>query len=359
MEENIGFFYYKIKNGDTIYKIVNEFGGSINLIISANPGIDIYNLKIGENIIIPVGQIIETTINYSSNILYRDLKNLKTIYPFLEVGSIGNSVLGKNIPYVKIGSGRREIFYNASFHANEWINTPVLMKFIEQYARAFVNNSNIYGYNAKKLYYDTTLYIVPMVNPDGVDLVTGNIQDGDKAYESAQEIASDFPNIRFTSGWKANINGVDLNLQYPAGWENAKEIKYAQGFNKPAPRDFVGQGPLTEPEALSVYNFTLAHNFRLVIAYHTQGREIYWNFQNINPPQGLEIASRFARASGYSVENVPFNSSFAGYKDWFIQQYNRPGYTIESGLGRNPLPIEQFNEIYNDNIGILVLGLVL
>lgn len=152
---------------------------------------------------------------------------------------------------------------------------------------------------------------------------------------------------------------MDLNLQFPAGWQNARKIKYAQGFTSPAPRDFVGYGPLTEPESLAVYNFTLEHNFRLILAYHTQGKEIYWNFQNINPPDGLKIANQFAEASGYSVEEVPYNSSFAGYKDWFIQNYNRPGYTIEAGIGTNPLPISQFSEIYYDNLGILALGLIL
>lgn len=152
---------------------------------------------------------------------------------------------------------------------------------------------------------------------------------------------------------------MDLNLQFPAGWENAKSIKYAQGFTKPAPRDFVGFGPLTEPESLTIYDFTLAHDFRLTISYHTQGKEIYWNFQNINPPRGYEIGMRFARSSGYELTDVPYNSSFAGYKDWFIQTYNRPGYTIEAGIGENPLPISQFDEIYKDNLGILVLGAVL
>lgn len=152
---------------------------------------------------------------------------------------------------------------------------------------------------------------------------------------------------------------MDLNLQFPAGWEQAKEIKYAQGYNKPAPRDFVGYGPLTAREAIAVYNFTLEHNFRLVIAYHTQGKEIYWNFQNYNPPMGKGIAEEFSRASGYTVAEVPYYSSFAGYKDWFIQNYNRPGYTIEAGIGTNPLPIMQFDEIYKDNIGILVKGLIL
>ena len=127
----------------------------------------------------------------------------------------------------------------------------------------------------------------------------------------------------------------------------------------PSPRDFVGFGPLTEPESLAIYNFTLSYNFKLVIAYHTQGKEIYWQFQNYNPSQSFYIGNRFATASGYKLAETPYNSSFAGFKDWFIQYYNRPGYTIEAGIGENPLPISQFDEIYQNNIGILILGAVL
>ena len=152
---------------------------------------------------------------------------------------------------------------------------------------------------------------------------------------------------------------MDLNLQFPAGWEQAREIKYSQGFTSPAPRDFVGYGPLTEPESLAIYNFTLQHNFRMVISYHTQGEVIYWQFQNYTPRESLFIAREFSDASGYSVEDTPINSSFAGYKDWFIQDFRRPGFTIECGLGNNPIPISQFDKIYNDNIGILVLGAIL
>lgn len=101
------------------------------------------------------------------------------------------------------------------------------------------------------------------------------------------------------------------------------------------------------------------HDFKLVIAYHTQGKEIYWNFQNINPPHGYDIGTKFANSSCYILTDVPYNSSFAGYKDWFIQNYNRPGYTVEAGIGENPLSIVQFNEIYDDNLGILVLGALL
>lgn len=297
--------------------------------------------------------------NFSSNVVYENLNLLKQQYPFLQTGSAGKSVLGKDIPFVRIGLGQKEVFYSAAIHANEWITSLILLEFLHEYCEAIQNNSTIWGFSATRLFESVSIYIMPVVNPDGVDLVTGAISPSSESYQQAQEIANNFSNIPFVEGWKANIRGVDLNLQFPAGWSNAREIKYSQGFNRPAPRDFVGYGPLTEPEALAIYNFTLQHNFRLILAYHSQGEVIFWQFQNYTPPDALFIGNQFSNVSGYSLEPTPFNSSFAGYKDWFIQNYNRPGYTIEVGLGVNPLPLSQFNEIYYDNLGIMVLGAML
>lgn len=110
---------------------------------------------------------------------------------------------------------------------------------------------------------------------------------------------------------------------------------------------------------MAVYNFTLQHNFKLILTYHSQGEVIYWQFQNYNPPNAYNIGTKFSIASGYLLDSTPYNSSFAGYKDWFIQNFNKPGYTIEVGLGANPLPISQFEQIYKDNLGILILGAIL
>ena len=68
----------------------------------------------------------------------------------------------------------------------------------------------------------------------------------------------------------------------------------------------------------------------------------------------LELGERFAQVSGYTLAAPAESSSYAGYKDWFIQAFRRPGYTIEVGSGVNPLPLSQFDEIYRDNLGILV-----
>lgn len=353
-----GYYLYTIRPGDTFYSIALNFNTTVNSIITANPRTDYNNLQVGETIIVPFSNIVPTDISYTSNILNMNLNSLKAVYPFLQISTIGTSVLGNNIPVVKFGNGTKQVLYVGSTHANEWITTPLLMKFLEALCKAYVNNLKIGNADARELFDNVSLYIVPMLNPDGVDLVTGNLSQNSTGYARAKRISNNFPDIAFPSGWKANIEGIDLNLQFPAGWEQAKEIKYAQGFDKPAPRDFVGYGPLTAPEALAIYNFILYHDITLMITYHTQGEVIYWQYQNYAPAVSRNIANQFSVASGYAVADTPYESGFAGLKDWYIYYYRRPGFTIEAGLGENPLPISDFNSIYSKNLGILILGML-
>lgn len=300
--------------------------------------------------------LVSDQVSYTSLLNEAVVEGLKVRYPFLETGSIGNTVMGKRIPYIAIGNGNTQVFYNASFHANENITTPVLLKFAEEYASAYANEGELYGIPARELFETYQLFLVPMVNPDGVDLVNGFLVNG-SYYRQAGQIAEQYPQIPFPAGWKANIEGIDLNLQFPAGWENARAIKAAQGYTSPAPRDYVGEAPLTAPESVAVYEFTRNHNFSLILAYHTQGRVIYWRYLDYEPVNSYEIAQYFGEVSGYAVEETPTESGYAGYKDWFIQEYDRPGYTIEAGEGENPLPMTQFPQIYQENSGILLGGM--
>ena len=298
--------------------------------------------------------IVKTDIPMNSDRCTTALAELIRAFPFFRRERLGFSVYGRPIDALILGRGERRVMYSAAHHANEWITTPVLLKFAEEVGNALRAGSSIQDVPASDLLDAVTIYLVPMVNPDGVDLVTGAIPPGSREYESAQNLASFYPEIPFPDGWKANLRGVDLNLQYPAGWEQARQIKFSQGYTRPGPRDYVGTAPLTQPEALALAQYTQRINPALVLAYHSQGQVIYWQFENYVVPGARELGEEFARVSGYSLEDTPYNSSFAGYKDWFIQKYRRPGYTIEVGLGQNPLPLSQFDEIYRDNEGILV-----
>ena len=298
--------------------------------------------------------IVNTEIPITSQSSNQMILQLVQKYPFLRTELLARTVFQRPIRTLVIGTGPRKVFYSASHHANEWITTLVLLKFAEEFAQAIAENGKIYDTDAAALARAVTIYMVPMVNPDGVDLVTGAIQEDTAQYALAKEIAREYPSIPFPDGWKANLLGVDLNLNYPAGWEQAMMIKFRQGFIGPAPRDYVGRAPLNQVETRAIAGYTQALDPELILAYHSQGEEIYWRFLDYEVEGAEELGEELARVSGYTLSTTPYASGFAGYKDWFIQEYRRPGYTIEVGRGEHPLPLEQFDEIYKDNLGILV-----
>lgn len=353
----LGYNNYTINYGDTLYNISRRYYTTIGRILAANPNIRPENLMVGETIKIPYGiDVVDTNVNYTYEVLENDIQGLKARYPFIEVGVAGKSVLGKNLYYVKLGSGPNEVFYNGAHHALEWITSPLLMKFIEDFSEAYVDGTSIRGYDIRDIWNRSTIYIMPMVNPDGVDLVIDGLQRDNPYY--AQLIQWNNGSTDFSQVWEANIRGVDLNHNYDASWNLSKAAEAAYGISGPGPTRYSGPYPESETETKAVADFTRSHNFRLVLAYHSQGEVIYWTYLNIIPPDSRRVGELFSRVSGYELSQTSGITSYAGYKDWFIDKYRRPGFTIEVGRGKNPLPIEQFNKIYNDNIEILILAAI-
>lgn len=337
---------YHMKEGDTFDSIASISGFDAEAIKLSNGG---QMKKGGMAILLPyrvTAPVVVGRVNYSSGMLERDLEALQAAYPFAKVSSIGSSVLGKPIWELKIGSGKRKVHFNASFHANEWITSGILMELVNMYLLALCEDGIIFGRNALSIFENTELSIVPMVNPDGVDLVLHGPPPGMREMVMAiNNGKEDF------SGWKANIRGVDLNNQFPANWDIEKERKEPKF---PAPRDYPGAAPLSEPEAIAMAKLAAAGCFDVVVAFHTQGEEFYWGYDGREPAVSSFIAEQFSRLSGYRA--VHTIDSHAGYKDWFIQEYGRPGFTMELGKGINPVPLSQFNKIYGDIAGIFLFA---
>ncbi|AZK47570.1 M14 family metallopeptidase [Paenibacillus lentus] len=348
------FIDYQVKLGDSVWRLSRERGYPLDAILLLNQSVNPNNLAVGQQLRLPLKVtwfVVDVQQPYDYQALRSDLNRLIDIYPFLRQRNIGASVMDKPIPEIRIGQGSRSVHVNGSFHANEWITTPVLVKFLNEYALALTNSGGIRGLLMYPFYELVTLSLVPMVNPDGVDLVINGLP-ADEPYRS-NVLSYNGGNTDFR-GWKANIRGVDLNDQFPALWE----LEVARNpTTEPGPRDYPGTAPLTEPEAIAMAELTRQSNFAHVLAFHTQGRVIYWGFQNLEPPISETMVNEFARVSGY--EPVQTIESYAGYKDWFIQDWRRPGFTVELGRGVNPLPLGQFNEIYEESLGILLASLYL
>jgi g-D-glutamyl-meso-diaminopimelate peptidase len=342
---------YRVNLGDTIWNIAQKRGLRQDTLFLVNPNINPNRLQVGQNIKVPqriTWRLVKGKQEYDYSTMVHDLARLERVYPFLQLPSIGNSVLGRSIPEILIGNGPKRVHYNGSFHANEWITTPVIMTFLNDYLLSLTNQTPIRGLSMQRFYSETMLSVVPMVNPDGVNLVL-NGPPPDEPY-SSRVVELNRGSLDFT-GWKANIRGVDLNDQFPARWELEKERNQVG----PGPRDYVGERPLSEPEAIAMAELTKRRDYARVLAFHTQGEVIYWGFENMEPPESEQIVNEFGRVSGY--EPVKTIESYAGYKDWFIQDWRRPGFTVELGFGVNPLPLSQFDEIYEEALGIFLAGL--
>lgn len=342
---------YRIQSGDTLWLIAQRNNVSLDTLFLINPDLNPNQLQVNQTIRVPrrvTWRYVNGKQNYDYDTMMNDLWTLAAVYPFIQMSTIGTSVLGLNLPEVLIGKGSKRVHYNASFHGNEWITTAAVMTFLNDYLLSLTNQNPICEQSTLPLYLQSMLSIVPMVNPDGVNLVLNGTPEDTSCRDQVVEWNDDSTDF---SNWKANINGIDLNDQFPALWEAERE----GNPSTPGPRDYGGEAPLTEPEAAAMADLTRRRDFSRVLAFHTQGKVIYWGFEDLEPPEAKKIVNEFSKVSGY--EPIQTIESYAGYKDWFIQEWQRPGFTVELGFGENPLPLSQFDEIYEEALGIFLAGL--
>lgn len=190
------------------------------------------------------------------------LKGLTVRYPFLTPYETGRSVMGRPMIAVMVGEGTRRIGCVGPHRADRWPLTVQMFRFLEGYATAYADGEPW----ARNIYGAATLHLLPLVNPDGMDLVSGALDPLDSFYAQARVLATHFPGVPFPEGWAANISGVDLSLQYPPGWAQARRTRFRQGFTRPGPRDYVGSEPLITPESRAVARWTRDRAFDMVLS---------------------------------------------------------------------------------------------
>ena len=261
----------------------------------------------------------------------------------IRVFEIGSSVMNKPIFCIRAGAGEKKIFINGAHHGMEYLTSALILRFLRRYAEAVRDKSELYGYDTGFLYSNVTVFAVPMVNPDGVELSVHGLKLKNKYHRHLLKSAG-FG--RFKNHWQANIRGVDLNHNYDADWRSVK--KY------PCASKYAGEYPVSEPETRSIVSFSQKEKFDAAIAFHSQGGEIYYDFGGAENPDSKEVARLMAEKSGYSVEHPKGSAGFGGFKDWYIKEFGGLGFTVEIGRGRNPLPIKMLEQVSNENIPLIL-----
>ncbi len=346
---------YIVKHGDTIASVAYSFGIRPFDLLLHNPSIysEQSYLPVGCELIIPEKNATPSEmIDCLTEFGHRDLERL---LPQLEqdkviVEEIGYSVMNKPLYALAVGRGEKEIFYSGGWHANEWHTSKFLALFLKRLAQFDRKREKWFRYDVANILDEITLYVVPLVNPDGVDLVLQGVYEG---HPYRDEVLRMNKGVERFEHWSSNIRGVDLNHQWPAGWKREADESPQQAWS----RHYSGQAPLTEPEAIAIHQFTCRHAFEYVLAFHSQGQLIYWGYEGLEPKESGEMAKRLSLVSSYTP--IRTADSDAGYKDWFIQEMRKPGFTIEVGVGTNPLPPSAFAEVWSNNILLALEGLTL
>ena len=266
-------------------------------------------------------------------------------YKNLDISYIGESVFGRAIPLITLGdkTAQKSVLYVSTHHASENICTSVLLNFINDYLYSYERYSQVYQINLRYLLKMRKIYIIPMLNPDGVEYRLNGLDDNNPIKD---RIISYNEGEDFTR-WNANGRGVDLNHNYDAYFEEYKEIEKKLGIINGKTK-YSGEYPESEPEVGAIVKFIRYKIEELegILTLHTQGEEIYYKSNGIIPNATKHLCNLISRLTGYNLAEATDTASYGGLTDWFIKEFNKPSFTLECGKGENPLSAKQIISIY-------------
>lgn len=264
-------------------------------------------------------------------------------YSQVSVTFIGDSILGKHIPMITLGDpgAGKGVMYVGAHHGMEWITTVMLLRFVNEYGEYYKAGRQMYGVNMSYLARTRFIAVLPMLNPDGVDLQIGGIPEGCPIEDRLVRMNG---GTDFTS-WQANIRGVDLNHNYSAGFEEYKSVEREMGILGGAPGKYSGEYPESEPETAALCSY-LRYNddVKMLLTLHTQGEEIFCG--DGSAPGCMKLGRMISRMTGYKLSRPEGTALYGGLTDWYVRDMAKPAFTLECGKGRNPLPITDYFKIY-------------
>lgn len=261
--------------------------------------------------------------------MYGYLYVSEQIKEFKNVSVIGNTREKRNIFCIELGSGEKCAVFAAAFHGLEYLTATALMEFAKKFAEMPEFHNRL------------KLYIVPMVNPDGVEIAINGVVPKNPYH---RDIIKHTGIIDFKKVWQANASGVDINHNFNADWKSV--------YNSPGPTKYGGEFPESEPETRAVAKLLRKTEPELFIAFHSQGREIYYDFNGLESKSAKQNAECVAKGCGYEASVPEGTATFGGAKDYYIQEYHKEAYTVELGMGKNPLPHSELPEMINDTYKI-------
>jgi hypothetical protein len=225
-------------------------------------------------------------------------------------------VEGRKLKLLKLGTGPVHVLIVGGIHSREWAPPDALLEWVAKMLEAKRLASNVAdpaffwpisdmdsdvgaitfdsaviidAPSVNRIFTNCSIFVIPCVNPDG-------------------------RNFTFTPGnrdWRKNRNplgvpcgevGVDINRNFPTGWEfrkyyNAAAITPAEVrvIDNPCPdlgQVYHGTAAASEPETKNVISVLTGNNIRFFLDVHAFQREIYYSW-GLNPNQNSDPSKTF------------------------------------------------------------------
>ena len=299
--------------------------------------------------------IVDPYKTYSYDRMIGDIVYLSRAYPeIIDTFSIGTSAEGRDLIGFTLGTGKKRVIMCASMHAREYIATNFIMNMADKYAYAYVYGETFDNYNVRELLDKVTLVIIPMVNPDGINLA----QFGLDAAQNKEYLSRLKTNAYGYRGWKANVNGVDLNGNFDLMWHEK---------GTPSFQGWAGPYAASEPETQAMQNFIINSDFEIFASLHTQGQVVYWMDPNCD--QSLVSickphVDRLCKEIGFMEMPSDGTIGYSGFMTDYIR-YNKKkmAMTIElcPYVGDYPYPESDFDTVERPvkNLGLILADIAL
>ena len=257
--------------------------------------------------------------------IQKEIAALAEKYPeLIQAESIGTSVQGRDLTLLKLGKGKAEACVVGGIHAREGITTTYTMRCIEEMCVAYESKSGTYaGYDIKKLLDRYTLYIVPLSNPDGLEIVSGRAEPEVEVSYLPMQYSGETATL---GDYKGNANGVNLNKNFPLSWKKLDTKVYA-----PDAENYKGPSASSEPETKALIQLCRSHDFMWMTSIHVKGDCVYWSDAR-NPSVGKSavIAEQLENLGFYPCETTKSVSGYGGgFENWFREEFKKPGFCLE------------------------------
>jgi carboxypeptidase T len=256
--------------------------------------------------------------------LEADLKTLESAHPgTVKLFMIGTSLEGRNLYAIKISDaperdeGKPGILFLGCHHAREWISVEVPLLLARYLAENAGSDPGVADLIAR-----SEIWIVPLVNPDGLEYSIGVYR-------------------YWRKNRRANADGsfgVDLNRNYGYKWG----VDDVGSSPSPLSETYRGPSAFSEPETRAVRDLFLRRDFRAVVSYHSYSQTILypWGYADVPTDRdgllreiGLDMAGLIeavngrAYACGRSAASLYLTNGDT--TDWTFAASGIPSYTIE------------------------------